>query len=242
MLDRPTPQTYTELQQIFDHFNNRLFNGEIPSCLLTLQREKKTHGYFSFQRFVSKDGQTFTDEIALNPSYFSIVPPKEIMQTIVHEMVHAWQFHFGTPGRGRYHNKEWAEKMIEIGLMPSSTGQPGGATTGDSMSDYIIEGGAFEIACNEIIDKPNHFITWLDRFPPEPPSQGKGGRSMNEREPIKLADVLEEVIEYPLVVENKSNRVKLKCPNCGNQAWCKPEMKLLCGEDECNQAAMEEID
>ncbi len=51
-----------------------------------------------------------TDEIAMNPSYFGVVPLLEILQTLVHEMAHAWQFHFGEPGRRGYHNKEWADK------------------------------------------------------------------------------------------------------------------------------------
>ncbi|MBM5564638.1 SprT-like domain-containing protein, partial [Klebsiella quasipneumoniae] len=89
--------------------------------------------------FVSRDGGT-TDEIAMNPAYFAVCPPEEIMQTLVHEMAHLWQHHFGKPGRRGYHNKEWAERMEEIGLMPSSTGKPGGAKTGDKMADYIIEG------------------------------------------------------------------------------------------------------
>jgi len=32
-------------------------------------------------------------------------------------MVHDWQKEFGKPGRGRYHNREWAEKMKEIGRL-----------------------------------------------------------------------------------------------------------------------------
>lgn len=41
------------------------------------------------------------------------------MQTIVHEMVHLWQYEFGKPSHRTYHNKE-ADKMA-IGLMPSNT-------------------------------------------------------------------------------------------------------------------------
>ena len=66
-------------------------------------------------------------------------------------MVHQWQAHHGTPGRGRYHNDEWADKMERIGLMPSSTGQPGGRRTGDHMADYAIEGGRFLKACKELV-------------------------------------------------------------------------------------------
>lgn len=79
----PTHETYRELQQAYDHFNERLFDGQLPSCLITLQREKRTFGYFSAARFVSDDGST-TDEIAMNPSYFAAMPIIETMQTLVH--------------------------------------------------------------------------------------------------------------------------------------------------------------
>jgi len=37
--------------------------------------------------------------------------------------------------------------MESIGLMPSDTGEPGGKRTGQRMSDYPIEGGAFYLQC-----------------------------------------------------------------------------------------------
>lgn len=120
---RPTDATYDELQKAFDHFNGALFSGRLPACLITLQREKRTMGYFSAQRFVHLGDAAITDEIAMNPVHFGIVPIAEVMQTLVHEMVHLWQFHFGSPGRVRYHNEEWAAKMESIGLMPSDTAQ-----------------------------------------------------------------------------------------------------------------------
>lgn len=231
MLDRPTPQTYTELQLAYDFFNEMLFDGQLPACLITLQREKRTHGYFSSERFVNRDGETYTDEIALNPSYFSVVPPMEIMQTIVHEMVHAWQFHFGNPGRRGYHNREWAEKMEQVGLTPSSTGKPGGEKTGEKMNDYPTPGGKFEKACKQLLGNPDFSISWYDRFPPDPEKVNTKGSAAAGK--IKQALVLEGA------GENKSNREKLRCPNCGNQAWCKPGMKLLCGEETCLGTPME---
>lgn len=65
------------------------------------------------------------DEIAMNPVYFSIRTIKATLSTLVHEMVHQWQFHFGKAGRRGYHNKEWAALMERVGLMPSDTGQAG---------------------------------------------------------------------------------------------------------------------
>ena len=75
-----------------------------------------------------------------------------------HESGHVWQHEYGNPGRGGYHNREWARKMHSIGLMPSSTGKPGGATTGDHMSHYIMEDGPFARACRTFLTK--YRLTW----------------------------------------------------------------------------------
>ena len=159
----PTRETYAELQQAYDHFNRALFGDELPGCLITLQREKRTCGYFSAERFAHVDGQTI-DEIAINPAYFAVVPLTETMQTLVHEMCHLWQYRFGKPGRSRYHNEQWAAKMESIGLMPSSTGRPGGKRTGDLMANFAIEAGAFLGACAALLTS-DFRISWYDRFP-----------------------------------------------------------------------------
>jgi len=58
-------------------------------------------------------------------------------------MIHVWQQTHGTPPRSSYHGREWAAKMREIGLEPSTTGLPGGEETGQSVSHYIISGGRY---------------------------------------------------------------------------------------------------
>ena len=159
----PTQEIYAELQKAFDWFNVRLFDGVLPPCLITLQREKSSVGYFSAARFGSVRGER-TDEIALNPSYLGIVPLVETLATLAHEMCHQHQHHFGTPGRGRYHNEEWGARMQQIGLMPSRTGKPGGRRTGDIMADYPIEGGLFLQACRDLVAESFTF-SWYDRRP-----------------------------------------------------------------------------
>ena len=61
----PTPQVYLELQQAFDHFNRALYNSSLPPCLITLTQKKRTHGYFSPERYVHADGQV-VHELAIN--------------------------------------------------------------------------------------------------------------------------------------------------------------------------------
>ncbi|OUR97523.1 hypothetical protein A9Q81_12620 [Gammaproteobacteria bacterium 42_54_T18] len=158
----PTSELYESLQKAFDHFNRSLFQGKLPNVIFTVQRKKGVMGYFAPDRWGNLGGKR-CHEIAINPSYIANSRLIEVMQTLVHEMVHSWQFCFGSPGRDYYHNKEWAHKMIKIGLMPSTTGEPGGAITGQQMGDYIVEGGRFLVAFNDLKDIEKFQLSWIDR-------------------------------------------------------------------------------
>src|SRR5246127_2499165 len=125
--DIPTEAVYKDLLYAYDYFNDVLFGGKLPPCLITMQRKPRARGYFSYERFNSRrDEQDTTDEIALNPIAFQDRTDEEILSTLVHEMVHLWQYHFGSPSRSGYHNREWADMMKRLGLPPSDTGKPGG--------------------------------------------------------------------------------------------------------------------
>src|SRR5690606_23876967 len=67
---KPTREMYDELVVAYDHFNRTLFEGQLPACLITLQRSKKSYGYFKRSRFASAEGE-IADEIALNPTHFN---------------------------------------------------------------------------------------------------------------------------------------------------------------------------
>ena len=109
---------------LMTHFNRELFGGLLCDCMITLpRRNRRTLGYFWAQRFVEIGGTDRTDEIALNPQHFLHQPMRETLSTLVHEMVHLWQQHHGKSGRGRYHNREWAEKMKQVGPVSIQYGQ-----------------------------------------------------------------------------------------------------------------------
>lgn len=217
----PTVTTYAELQQIFDTLNERLFDGSLKPCLMTLQREKQTMGYFSHRRFVASDGGgEFTDEIALNPAYFASHGLREVFQTVAHEMAHLWQAHYGSPGRGRYHNREWAEKMIAIGLMPTDTGGPGGKTTGQRISDYPIEGGPF-LAAYEALATRAFRLTWVDRYVA---ASSRGGG-------VSVAELATQSLVFGGEArEKRPTRVKYVCPANGAAVWGRPHLNLVCGD------------
>jgi hypothetical protein len=81
----PTAKIYAALNQAFDFFNDRLFGGELPACLVTLRRKNKAYGYFAGGRFGSKDGAEITDEIALNPSHFKSRTDEQSLSTLAHD-------------------------------------------------------------------------------------------------------------------------------------------------------------
>jgi hypothetical protein len=196
--DTPTRATYGAFQRAYDFFNGALYDGRLPQCLITLQRGRRHYGYFSGNRWGTEAGAV-TDEIALNPSYFREHGPEDVLSTLVHEMAHLWQHHFGTPGRGGYHNAEWAAEMLRVGLCPSNTGRPGGRMTGRGMSHYVLPRGSFEAACRELLTQ-GFAIEWTDLVPARDPGSGRAGV-----------------------------REKYVCPRCRLAAWAKPGAHLRCG-------------
>ena len=153
MYNTPTSLTYTRLDKAYDYFNDKLFDKQLPSCLITMQRKSKAYGYFCGDRFANhENAKEITDEIALNPSYFAECSAESILSTLVHEMVHLWQHHFGKRPTRCYHDRQWSAKMKAVGLHPSDTGEFGGKETGSKMSHYIIENGLFYTACASFIE------------------------------------------------------------------------------------------
>jgi len=255
MAQTPTEEFYTALQHAYRFFNDRLYDGALSECLITVQREKNVMGYFSFKRWASasKD-KGVVHEIALNPAYFAQYPLREVLQTIVHEQCHLWQFEHGSPGRRSYHNKEWADKMESIGLMPSDTGAPGGKRTGEKMADYCIRGGRFEKACLELM-KERFELPWIDRktaTSAPPVLHGYDSSTSIDENPVSeedaelvellnqsVADLVPDIVpeaeqqEAIAVEAKKKQKVKYSCSECAANVWGKPDLAINCGK--CQQ-------
>src|SRR5262245_21131280 len=145
MTNTITQAEYNAFQQAYDFFNAELFSATLPDVLITLQRKGGANGYFSPERFKSRAESGTAHELALNPDHFGRTD-ELILATLVHEMAHVWQQAYGKPPRKSYHDREWAKKMKEVGLQPSSTGEVGGKETGQRVTHYIVEGGPFSSA------------------------------------------------------------------------------------------------
>jgi ribosomal protein S27AE len=195
-----TPAQYRTFQEAYDFFNVELFGGGLPHVLVTLQRHANAKGYFAPERFTGRVDDAAAHELALNPDQFTGRTDDLILSTLVHEMAHVWQYSHGTPPRRSYHDRQWAAKMREIGLQPTSTGEPGGQETGQSITHYILAGGAYAQAYARL--KAVGFqLHWE--------SAREGG---------------------PAQAKKKASKTKFTCPQCGQNAWAKPDAVLICGE------------
>lgn len=143
-----TTQTAAYLNDAYAYLNKHLFNGELPTPLITLSRKKGALGYYFYQAF-QQDGNKI-DEVALTPSSLSR-STLESLSTLAHEQCHAWQFHFGKPGENAYHNKQWANKMLAIGLQPFSV-TDSTKMTGYKCSHTINDNGLFLPVAKKFIE------------------------------------------------------------------------------------------
>ena len=199
---RPTQETYAQFYKAFTYFNKVLFFSRLTSCIITLQRKRGSYGYFWGDTWSETKGSSITDEIALNPDGFQGRTDKEVLSTLVHEMTHLQQHHFGKPSRNGYHNAEWAKMMQAVGLIPSDTGTAGGKKTGQQMTHYIEPCGRFEIACQKLIED-DFSIPWQTIT-----------KDPNETE------------------KKRASKTKYTCQTCGTNAWAKPKTNLMCGDCE----------
>lgn len=206
-MSKPTQQTYAALTQAYDFFNAELFGGKLPDCLITIVRKRKAKGYFWQEKFKHTDTGEATDEISLNPELFSSQPLEQTMSTLVHEMCHLQQHHFGKPSRSGYHNKQWAEYMVRVGLHPSDTGAEGGKETGQRMTHYIIEGGIYA-DCYKALVKDGFKLDWINK-----PSLPEGIAKAKKK---------------------NASKTKYTCDGCELNVWAKPDANIMCGD--CDQA------
>jgi predicted SprT family Zn-dependent metalloprotease len=193
------PDVHEALNIAFRHFNLILFQNRLPHCLITVSsKDARSMGYFANERFQQSDKSAVLDNINMGPLHFDR-GSRAVLSTLVHEMTHLEQFRFGTPSRGGYHNTEWGMLMRRVGLEPSNTGAPGGKTTGQQMTHYIVEGGAFDIAYERLMASG-----WNDILPVDIWRMGARKKKPG------------------------ATRQKYTCPGCELNVWAKPSARLRC--------------
>lgn len=231
---RPTVEVYNQLEETFDFINHNIFYAQfgvhLPHVIFSTPRNARFMGFFNHDLW-NKETETNTkaSEIALNPLFFN--NHLEISKTLTHVMMHLAQAKcsdiFGERSKGdlHYHNKSFAQAMIKIGLMPSSTGLEGGAITGVRMSECIIPGGLFDIAVQKYLSGGDKLIWSI-------PLNASDTAS-------KQADGINSIHGTNAIRDRKRrSKTKYSCSVCELSAWAKPAVHLVCGK--CSTRMMEE--
>lgn len=211
----PTALSFNSLQTAFDFFNRELFGGKLPPAMILLHRKRHANGYFWAERFGHRDlKDQKLHEIALNPTTMRGRSDTDVLSTLVHEMCHHEQQCFGKPGKGAYHNAEWATMMDRVGLTPRAidrTGMKTDGRTGTKVSHDIALDGPFAKACAALL---------------------KTGFSLPYSERVFTA------AEKTRATVKKASKTKYTCPSCDMAVWGKPGLSVGC--IDCDEA-MEEV-
>jgi hypothetical protein len=236
-MSTPTLELYSNLEQAYSHFNADLFDNRLPPCLITLRSTNRIYGYHHSDRFINLKGD-LVDELGLHPGHFTLRSVETVLSTLVHEMVHHWQHHFGSPTRTNPHNAEWVAKMKAIGLQPSQTGLPGGKTTGRQVSHYIVPEGPYDKACKSLVAQGFH-LKWFDRHLPAAPErevqiqvQLQEAGLATEKSPRPIENLPKPPDNKPVTYlpqpKKPSTRQRYTCPGCDARVWASKKTAIMC--------------
>jgi predicted SprT family Zn-dependent metalloprotease len=206
----PTLEIADELQKAFAHFNQALFDNNLPHVVLTLTRLRKYEGLFAPKRWLEQKGKKADHhEIQLDAVRIREKGAKHALQTLVHEMCHLLVYTHTENAKEKhnpYHCKKWAGAMKAVGLQPVAVVKGvrvEGKETGASCTDDIIPGGEFDKSADALIKEGFHF-SWGAVAEPE-----KVKKQKSKKAGAKVAHV---------------------CPKCEQKAWGKPSLNITCGD------------
>lgn len=223
-LHKPITDQSEAMSRVFHYLNQKLFEGTLPEPMIVFTRNPKVlGGYFAHNKWFSAEDGAGVDEIAINAN--TMVEGDEIglLQVLVHELTHQWQQHHGNPGRGGYHNREWADKCLEIGLKPMNIDQPD-CETGDKINTVLIKGGKAMLV---LAGMPEEIS-----IPFYAEILGNPDPGMPEGKPKDEPDQ-----ETPVPQPKSGQKVKYTCPGCGFNLWGKGGGRFMCMD--CNMAIIQ---
>ena len=130
------------LNKVFDLLNEEFFENTLSRPTITIQSTPRAYGHFSLREdtWVSKLGGTH--EINIGAGTLSR-PIEEVAATLLHEMVHYYNFENGVQDCSRgntYHNRRFKASAEAHGLTVEHTDKYGWSRTSpsDALLDFIV--------------------------------------------------------------------------------------------------------
>jgi len=171
------------LNKLFDLLNASFFENALSRPTITIQSTPKAYGHFSLREdtWISKNG--CTHEINIGAGTLAR-PIEEVAATLLHEMVHYFNFENGIQDCSRgntYHNKRFKAAAESHGLTVSYSKKYGWSHTSpnDTLLEFVLDNGLTDILIsrNELpgiraVDTGAHSGTEI-RLPPRTSSTRK---------------------------------------------------------------------
>ena len=140
------------LNKIFDLLNEEFFESSLSRPTITIQSTPKAYGHFSLNKdtWISKIGGTH--EINIGAGTLAR-PIEEVVATLLHEMVHYFNFIMGIQDCSRgntYHNRRFKDAAEARGLIITHSEKYGYAHTApsDTILEFCLRFGLTEILIN----------------------------------------------------------------------------------------------
>ena len=140
------------LNKVFDLLNEEFFENTLSRPTITIQSTPRAYGHFSLREdtWVSKLGGTH--EINIGAGTLAR-PIEEVAATLLHEMVHYYNFENGVQDCSRgntYHNRRFKASTEAHGLTVEHTDKYGWSRTSpsDALLDFILKNELTDILIN----------------------------------------------------------------------------------------------
>lgn len=192
------------LNKVFDLLNAAFFESALSRPTITIQSTPRAYGHFSLREdtWISKLGKTH--EINIGAGTLAR-PIEEVAATLLHEMVHYYNFVNGVQDcsrNGTYHNRKFKKAAEARGLIVQHSEKYGWSHTSpsDELLEFVLDNDLADILINR-----NEFSGFQIT-----------GTGTHSGTPIGTA------------VPKKSSSRKYICPCCGMSVRATKEVNIAC--------------
>jgi hypothetical protein len=172
-VDEGLAPAIAELHVVFEHINRKFFVGKLPAPIITIQSQGRKQGVLGWcttwaawqkaKKEAAEENTTLEGRYEINLSAEHLHRPVlEILETLVHEVVHYANAHKGIKDCSgtQYHNKHFRALGEQLGLEVSQTAKQGWALTkltpelAEWLESLQVNAEAFEFARRGMPSKP----------------------------------------------------------------------------------------
>lgn len=201
-------RTVGQIEKCFRLLNDELFNGQLPTCMITVVPSARTYAHYTtFEAWQTKD--TAKHEINISSAYLNR-PLENILASLVHEMVHCYNDCVlniqDTSNNGVYHNKRFKQAAEDHGLIVSRSNKYGWSRT--EPADHLLQ---------FVLDHDELREIEMNRTPYDLVHVPIGTHTSNGG-----------VTVVPPVLKGHSR--KWVCPNCGTIIRSNKIVNVICGD------------